>query len=85
MSMTILKGRPGSVTRTVHVDPAFWNPDRAAQADPNSTRVDRKALADQIILAGKRRRGEIADDPPPLDPRAAAILKAGRLRRGEEE
>ena len=65
--------------------PPATPPQRPAEPPPRTEPdAERMALADQIILAGKRRRGEICDDPPPLDPKAAAILKAGRVRRGEE-
>ncbi len=43
----------------------------------------RKALADQVILAGKKRRGEITDDEPETE--VVKALKASRRARGVPE
>jgi len=46
--------------------------------------AQRAANAQAIVDAGRRRRGELADQPPmPSDELAAAIIRAGALRRGE--
>jgi hypothetical protein len=39
--------------------------------------------ADAILKAAAKRRGELADEPLPIDERTAAIIRAGALRRGE--
>ena len=52
-------------------------PDRKAPQPVNNT-----ALADAIIAAGERRRGELIGDPEPGSV-AAHIIAAGRKRRGE--
>ncbi len=44
-----------------------------------------RATADQIILAGKLRRNEIAVEGPDPKSLAGQILRAGRIRRGEEQ
>lgn len=85
--LTPLKGltkirREQAAETTPQADPAPRSADAVppSQADPDA---GRKALADQIIIAGKRRRGEIADDQPTPDSAAAAILKAAARARGE--
>jgi hypothetical protein len=47
--------------------------------------IDAETLAAQIVRAAAKARREV-DDIPPLDPTstAAKILRAGRVRRGEE-
>jgi hypothetical protein len=48
------------------------------------TDEQRTKTAQAIIDAGRRRRGELADQPTmPSDELAAAIIRAGALRRGE--
>ena len=60
---------------------------RHQQAEPPkpksvATEVDPKSLAAQIVAAGiKARSGLITAQP--TDPVAAAIIRAGKLRRGE--
>jgi hypothetical protein len=53
------------------------------------TAEEHQALAERqaafILRCGALRRGEIVDDPPPIDSRAEEILKLGRRRRGEKE
>ena len=41
------------------------------------------ALAAEILVAGKRRRGEMVDDAPEPTGLASKIIRAGRVRRGE--
>ena len=42
-----------------------------------------KRQAAAICRAAAKARGEIVDEPEPLDPTVAAILLSGRRRRGE--
>jgi len=42
-----------------------------------------KRQAEFILKSAAKARGEIVDDDEQLDPRAAAILAAGRARRNE--
>ena len=52
------------------------------------TDAERHSLAAQIIEAGKRRRGEVADETPlrtQAEILASRIIEAGRKRRGEIE
>jgi hypothetical protein len=55
------------------------------EASPAMSDYERacKAAADQIILMGKIRRGEVHLQQLDIDPVAQAILDAGRKRRGE--
>jgi hypothetical protein len=51
---------------------------RVPAAQPATT-----TLAQQIVRAGRIRRGEVQADIAPADPTAKAIVAAGRARRGE--
>jgi hypothetical protein len=82
-------GRPKPIPRQVSASAAA--PSRAEHAaylrkEMAKIKEEKQApdkLADQIIEAGKKARGEIsnASDPPGL---AGQILAAGRKRRGED-
>jgi hypothetical protein len=69
-------------------------PPRAAPQAPTPAAIDPGATAAAIILAGRRRRGEIECEVPPpqtappatvADPKALAaqIIEVGKRRRGE--
>ena len=46
--------------------------------------IEATTLAEQIIAAGARRRGELPDQPAlPSNSTAAEIVRAGKRRRGE--
>jgi hypothetical protein len=86
MALSKLRSLDGSTGITVQVSnvshvkllPA------AEPLDPAEMTTEQKARA--IIDAGRRRRGELNDDPAPeLSETAKAILAAGRKRRNEED
>ncbi len=43
-----------------------------------------RSLAEQIVRAGRIRRGEVQANTAPTDATAKAIVAAGRARRGED-
>jgi hypothetical protein len=88
MGLTQIRSRDGSPAITVKVPAAQTHAGvRLTETPVDGHLTDdaqRAANAQAIVDAGRRRRGELADQSPmPSDELAVAIIRAGALRRGE--
>jgi hypothetical protein len=66
-----------------HENPAPSAPPAPTLLHPPRTGGATATLAQQIIAAGQKRRGELIDEEPEPKGLAGDILRAGMLRRGE--
>ncbi len=80
--MTPLRGLRKIRDATAASPPNDLTPLRGSKPAANADQ--HRATAEQIILAGQIRRGELATEEPELNSVASQILRAGRIRRGEE-
>jgi hypothetical protein len=66
-----------------HAMTPLRSPFADAKGAPPRDWVEPESLAEAIIRAGARARGEVSGAPEPISEAAAAILRAGKRRRNE--
>jgi hypothetical protein len=72
----------GSLSRRATPSAAPPSAPVVVTADEHRALAERQAAF--ILRSAAKARGEVIEDPEPIDSRAEAILRAGRLRRNEE-